>query len=110
MRVRVLPDEDEFHSEEMRRIYQGVFVMQKVLFKGETLEYRVYEYQNGKAVLMAQGKKQYQEIEGQVTDSRFACLNEMGICLGKGQKAGLKKKMQEYLIKNATVEELFSLP
>ncbi len=110
LRVRVLPDEDEFHSEEMRRIYQGVFVMQKVLFKGETLEYRVYEYQNGKAVLMAQGKKQYQEIEGQVTDSRFACLNEMGICLGKGQKAGLKKKMQEYLIKNATVEELFSLP
>lgn len=110
LRVRVLPDEDEFHSEEMRRVYQGIFVMQKVLFKGETLEYRVYEYQNGKAVLAAQGKKKCQEIYDQGKDSRFACLNEMGLCLGKGQKAALKKKMQEYLIKNATVEELFSLP
>ena len=84
--------------------------MQKVLFKGETLEYRVYEYQNGKAVLAAQGKKKCQEIYDQGKDSRFACLNEMGLCLGKGQKAALKKKMQEYLIKNATVEDLFSLP
>ncbi len=110
LRVRVLPDEEDFHSEEMRRVYQGIFVMQKVLFKGETLEYRIYEYQNGKAVLAAQGKKKCQEIYDQGKDSRFACLNEMGLCLGKGQEAALKKKMQEYLIKNATVEELFSLP
>lgn len=115
LRVRVLPDEEEFHSEEMYRVYQGIFVMGKVLFDGETLEYQVYEYKNGKSVLTAQGKKQCQRIGGQPdedvgTDSRFACLNDMGMCLANGEEAGLKKKMQEYLIKNATVDELFSLP
>ena len=115
LRVRILPDEKEFHSEEMYRVYQGIFVMGKVLFDGEILEYQVYEYKNGKSVLMAQGKKQCQRISGQPdedagTDSRFACLNDMGMCLANGEEAGLKKKMQEYLIKNATVDELFSLP
>ena len=115
LRVRVLPDEEEFHSEEMHRVYQGIFVMEKVLFDGETLEYRVYEYKNGNSVLMAQGKKQCQVISaqaesGQGKDSRFSCLNEMSKCIANGEEAGLKKKMKEYLIKNATVEELFSLP
>ena len=115
LRVLVLPDEEEFHSEEMHRVYQGIFVMEKVLFDGETLEYRVYEYKNGNSVLMAQGKKQCQVISaqaesGQGKDSRFSCLNEMSKCIANGEEAGLKKKMKEYLIKNATVEELFSLP
>ena len=120
LKVRVLPDEEEFHSEEMRRVYQGIFVMGKVLFDGETLEYRVYEYKNGASVLTAHGKRQCQRIEGekkeeqaneqQVADSRFACLNDMGMCLANGEETRLKKKMQEYLIKNATVDELFSLP
>lgn len=120
LKVRVLPDEEEFHSEEMRRVYQGIFVMGKVLFDGETLEYRVYEYKNGASVLTAHGKRQCQRIEGekkeeqaneqQAADSRFACLNDMGMCLANGEETRLKKKMQEYLIKNGTVDELFSLP
>ena len=48
LRVRVLPDEEEFHSEEMYRVYQGIFVMGKVLFDGETLD--VYKRQAGRRI------------------------------------------------------------
>ncbi len=109
LRVRVLPDEEDFHSEEMRRVYQGIFVRQKVLFEGEILEYQVYEYQNGSSVLKAQGQVSCDMALAKQADSRFACLNDMGLCISMNEEAGLKKKMQEYLIQNETVEELFSL-
>ena len=43
MEVRLLPEETSFHREEMRRVYQGIYVKEMVLFEGETLEYQIYE-------------------------------------------------------------------
>lgn len=34
--IRVLPDEEEFHEEEMRMIYKGIYVRQKVLLKARS--------------------------------------------------------------------------
>ena len=45
----------------------------------------------------------------ETSDSRFACLNEMGLSLSLKDENGLKKRMQEYLKKNAAAEELFPL-
>ena len=36
MRSRVLPEETEYRSDEMRRVYQGIFVKQMVLFDGKS--------------------------------------------------------------------------
>ena len=44
---------------------------------------------------------------GSLKESRFASLNEMGLCLSMKEEAGLKKSMKDYLIKNAALEELF---
>lgn len=110
LRIRVLPDEEEFHSEEMRRVYQGIFVRQKVLFEGEILEYQVYEQKGGASVLMKEGQLSCDVTSIRGEDSRFTCLNDMGLCISVGEEQGLKKKMQEYLVENGTVEELFSLP
>ena len=109
LKVRVLPDEEEFHSEEMRRVYQGIFVRQKVLFEGEILEYQIYEYQDGTPVLKAKGQVNCDMTLAKQADSRFSSLNDMGLCISMKEEAGLKKKMQEYLIQNETVEQLFSL-
>lgn len=109
--VRICPDEENFHREELRRIYQGIFVCQKVLFEGETLEYKIYRYENtsGDKIKAAEGTIQC-ELEGRdMKESRFASLNEMGLCLSMKEEAGLKKSMQEYLVKNAALEELFPL-
>ena len=93
----------------MRRVYQGIFVRQKVLFEGEILEYQIYEYQDGTPVLKAKGQVNCDMTLAKQADSRFSSLNDMGLCISMKEEAGLKKKMQEYLIQNETVEQLFSL-
>ena len=41
--MRILPQEDHFTREEMKRVYQGIYVKKLTLFKGELLEYQIYE-------------------------------------------------------------------
>lgn len=109
LQVRILPDEEDFHSEDISRMYQGVFVKQKILFEGEIMEYRVRELVGDEWVLKKEGSVSCDPGSPRESDSRFACLNEMGLSLSLKDETGLKKRMQEYLKKNAAAEELFPL-
>ncbi|MCI8950459.1 MAG: hypothetical protein HFG49_10540 [Lachnospiraceae bacterium] len=107
--IRILPDEESFHREELRRIYEGIFVCQKVLFEGEKLEYKIYRYEKdeGEKIKAAEGTILYELSDGEAKETRFASLNDMGLCLSMKEEKGLKKSMQEYLMRNAALEELF---
>ncbi len=107
--IRILPDEESFHREELRRIYEGIFVCQKVLFEGEKLEYKIYRYEKdeGEKMKAAEGSILYELSGSDIKESRFARLNDMGLCLSMKEENGLKKSMQEYLTQNAALEELF---
>lgn len=109
--IRILPDEEGFHREELKRVYQGIYVCQKVLFEGETLEYQIYRYEKlGRGrEKVAEGTILCELAAGNLRESRFASLNDMGLCLSMKEEAGLKKSMQEYLMRNAALEELFPL-
>ncbi len=108
--VRILPDEKEFRREELRRVYQGIFICQKVLFEGETMEYQIYRRKPGGAMeKVKDGSISCDLAPGSLTESRFASLNEMGLCLSMKEETGLKKSMREYLIKNTVLEELFTV-
>lgn len=107
--VRILPDEEQFHSEELRRVYQGIFVKQKVLFEGETMEYRIYDYEEGKRVLAAEGRVACDHKLDGKENSRFALLNQMGAAQGRKDEEALKKAMEDYLKKAAVLSELFSI-
>ena len=107
--VRILPDEEDYHPEEMKRVYQGIFIKQKILFEGEIMEYQIYECRDGERTLAEEGSVECDMSAFPKTASRFSCLNDMGLCLSLKEEESLKKKMQEYLVKNATAEELFSL-
>ena len=53
-------------------------------------------------------------ISCDVTDSgdkksRFSLLNQMTLCLNVKEEQGLREAMEEYVQKNAAVEELFQL-
>lgn len=110
LQVRILPDEEEFHSEDISRMYQGVFVKQKILFEGEIMEYQVRELTGETWVVKKEGSISCETgTSRETSDSRFACLNEMGLSLSLKDENGLKKRMQEYLKKNAAAEELFPL-
>ena len=107
--VRILPDEEEFHPEEFRRVYQGIFVCRKVLFEGETMEYQIFRQEISGRRLAAEGTVSCELTSPNLKESRFASLNDMGLCLSMKEEAGLKKSMQEYLMRNAALEDLFPL-
>ena len=110
LEIRILPDEEEYHSEDITRMYQGVFVKQKILFEGEIMEYRVKELVDEEWVLKEEGSVSCEAgVTPEDSDSRYACLNEMSLSLNLKDETGLKKRMQEYLKKNAAAEEIFSL-
>lgn len=110
LKVRILPDEEEFHTEDITRMYQGIFVKQKILFEGEIMEYQVRELENDDWVLKKEGSISCDPVRSSGdSDSRYACLNEMSLCLSLKDETGLKKRMQEYLMKTAAAEELFPL-
>ena len=107
--VRVLPEEENFHLEEMRRVYPGIFIRQKVLFEGEVMEYQIHEIREEKRILSKEGTISCIP-EGERTEgSRFAALNDMGLCLSLKEEGPLKDKMKKYLTDNAAMEELFLL-
>ncbi|HIX16193.1 MAG TPA: hypothetical protein H9740_10830 [Candidatus Hungatella pullicola] len=110
LQIRILPDEEEFHSEDIQRTYQGIFVKQKILFEGEIMEYRISEEEKGKWVLKEEGSVGCDSpASAKTAGSRFACLNEMSLSLSLKDEEGLRKRMEEYLKKTAAAEELFSL-
>lgn len=107
--VRILPQEKEFHREELRRVYQGIFVKQKVLFQGETMEYRIYDAPEGERTLVKEGKRACDDRPAGNENSRFACLNRMGTALEERDEKELAQAMEDYLKRSAALGILFPL-
>ena len=108
MLSRILPEETEFKSSEMKRVYQGIFVKQTVLFDGEVLEYEIWDENGRGRELRQKGKIDAAPGSGR-SDSRFSGLNRMGRLLQNRDLDGLKQEMRDYLTKTGTVEQLFDL-
>lgn len=109
LQVRILPEEEEYHPEEMRQIYKGIYLKEKVLFEGEIMEYRIFEEEEDHQILKDEGSISCQESYSKAEKNRFFCLNEMSLSMSVKDEENLKEKMEEYLIRNAAVEELFPL-
>ena len=90
----------------MHRVYQGIFVKRKVLFEGETMEYQIYDLENGVRTLTAEGRAVCDhKLEGK-ENSRFVLLNHMGKAFEEKDEEALKNAMEEYLKKAAVLSEL----
>ncbi len=109
LQVRIRPQEERFYTDEMKRMYQGIFVKQKVLFEGEVMEYRIYEHRGEEQVLAVEGSLACDRKAAAGEDSRFQLLNQMSMFMNLKEEAGLKKAMEEYVKKTAAVEELYGL-
>ncbi len=109
LRIRILPNEEQFHRDDIRRVYQGIFVKQKVLFEGEIMEYEIYEQREDGPALVKEGSVACELRDRENKKSRFSLLNQMALCLNLKEEDGLKEAMEEYVKKTAAVEELFRL-
>lgn len=109
LQMKIEPEEDTWHSEDLRRIYQGIYVKQTVLFQGETMEYRIYDGPEGSRTLAAEGIVECDhKLEGK-ENSRFAFLNEMGAVIKNRDDKRLAAAMEEYLKKSAVLGALFPI-
>ena len=109
LQIRILPQQERFGSDEMKRVYQGIFIRQKVLFEGETLEYRIYEHEGEERILKAEGTVAGGAAAAGKEGGRFRMLNEMSAGLNRKEEAGLQQAMKEYVEKTAAAEQLFGL-
>ena len=107
--VRVLPDEEEFHEEELKPVYKGIYVRQKLLFEGEVMEYTISEYENGEPVEKANGRISCREAAAGARGNRFSALNTMGLCLAMKDDQRLKEAMLRYVTESQAAKELFPL-
>lgn len=109
LKVRILPDEENFHDEELRMVYKGIYIRQKLLFEGEIMEYEIYENEDGEPVKKAEGEISCTEVPAGDKRNRFSCLNSMSLYLGMKDDKKLKDSMSKYVTDNLTVEMLFPL-
>lgn len=109
LQIRICPQEEKFHSDEMKRVYQGIFIRQKVLFEGESLEYRIYEQMGDERILMDEGIVICDRKKEGSGKGRFQLLNEMSMCLKLKEEPRLKQAMEEYVKKTEVIEGLFDL-
>lgn len=107
--LRILPEEEEYHYEEMRPVYKGIYIREKVLFEGEIMEYQIKEDVNGERRIAEEGSISCREVVTRAPGNRFACLNEMSLSLDLKNETALKNKMEEYVKKDAAVAALFGL-
>ena len=84
----------------MRRVYQGIYIKEMTLFKGETLEYQIYERRESGAVLVKEGRAVCDLKSEGKDNSRFACLNQMSEALAQQDADGLLKAMEDYVKKS----------
>lgn len=109
LKLRILPEEEDFHLEAMRQVYRGIYVREKVLFEGERLEYQILEEEDQELIKRAEGCIACSERPAAVKGNRFDCLNEMSLSLKVKNGDALRVKMQEYIKKDAAVAALFPI-
>ncbi len=105
--MRILPQEEHFTREEMRRVYQGIYIKEITLFKGETLEYQIYERKETGAVLVKEDRAVCSLQTEAKENSRFACLNQMSEALAEQDPEGLLEAMEDYVKKSMALGILF---
>ncbi len=106
MMIRILPGEEDFHPEELSRVYPGIYVMQETLFSGESLEYRISEMNDGQDEVTEEGVIAPDPDRVGIEGSRYAELDDICRTFAEGED-GLQEKMTKYLADHLIMEDLF---
>ena len=101
--------EDEYHTEEMRNVFGGVFSREFILFFGENLQYYITEEQNGKEMLTASDSISVSDTRLNQMESRYSILNDMVVSKAVSDEDTLMKLMQEYVEADSFARKVFTL-
>lgn len=104
--VKILPEEEKFHEEELRRVYQNIYVCPLLLFSGEQAVYKICRV--GEEIPVSQGSvKLSPESLLLSRGDTYGILNEMSEMLEKEDYRGLLESMLHYTRNEAMIQRLF---
>ncbi len=103
----ILPAEEEAEAETMPHMYEGIYVKLVPLFYGETLEYAIYDANQGEEPV-ARDTIRFMQTEDAKPKSRVAMINRILRAAEWKDDDAVREAMIEYGTKDGLVEELFS--
>lgn len=101
-------DNNEYCSEPMEMIYDGVYEKAFVLFFGDAVQYYITEETEERAQLTESGTITKSDIGSEHHESRFELLNDVMIGKNLHDYDTVDKSLEEYYWKEYLVESLFS--
>ena len=102
-------DDENYHTEEMRNMFGGVFKREFILFFGENLQYYITEEQNGKELLTASDSLSVSDTSDARVESRYSMINDMVVSRTVKDDNTLLDVMREYVEADAFTHKVFRL-
>lgn len=102
-------DGEEFNSEDMVEMYDGIYVKTFVIFFGELIRYYITEEHDNSIEVKESNRLTCSNIPGDNDHSRYDLINEMIISDTLSDETTLKSNIDEYKRLDAATKRLFKL-
>lgn len=102
-------DGEEFNSEDMVEMYDGIYVKTFVIFFGELIRYYITEEHDNSIEVKKSNRLTCNNIPGDNDHSRYNLINEMIISDTLSDETTLKSNIDEYKRLDAATKQLFKL-
>ena len=102
-------DGEEFNSEDMVEMYDGIYVKAFVIFFGELIRYYITEEHDNSIEVKESNRLTCNNIPGNNDHSRYDLINEMIISDTLSDETTLKSNIDEYKRLDAATKQLFKL-
>lgn len=102
-------DGEEFNSEDMVEMYDGIYVKTFVIFFGELIRYYITEEYDNSIEVKESNRLTCNNIPGDNDHSRYNLINEMIISDTLSDETTLKSNIDEYKRLDAATKQLFKL-
>lgn len=102
-------DGEEFNSEDMVEMYDGIYVKTFVIFFGELIRYYITEEHDNSIEVKESNRLTCNNIPGDNEHSRYNLINEMIISDTLSDETTLKSNIDEYKRLDAATKQLFKL-
>lgn len=102
-------DGEEFNSEDMVEMYDGIYVKTFVIFFGEMIRYYITEEHDNSIEVKESNRLTCNNIPGDNDHSRYNLINEMIISDTLSDETTLKSNIDEYKRMDAATKQLFKL-
>lgn len=102
-------DGEEFNSEDMVEMYDGIYVKTFVIFFGEMIRYYITEEHDNSIEVKESNRLTCNNIPGDNDHSRYDLINEMIISDTLSDETTLKSNIDEYKRLDAATKRLFKL-